>query len=328
MKTLTIIMMAFLIGCGGGGGDSPVETAKAVDDPTQPPVIEPTPPEVVPEEPTPTPIPAPEEPTPTPLPSPEVPIAPALPKPEEPIPPSLPKPTPPPVVEPEPETEKPRSESYSKSVVSSIYWTFETDDGTVYTDVSTFVRWSDKQSLSFVDIKQSIDGEILFKDEEWLPTWGFTSAEAVIDGEVYYDAYAETTSDGLYVEVSHSTEALSPAVSAGALIKGHFFVLQSGWLTLHYDWLVSFQGTVGSDNDYVYMDVGTDLFLGNTENPNGQTHDTQEGWGSLDNGGPYPKEYGFLSDTPYESEVKSYYVAGEEGRFSAYAKGLSAISNR
>jgi hypothetical protein len=328
MKSLTIIMMVMFLGCGGGGGDSPVDTAKAVDDPAQPPVIEPAPPEVVPEEPIPTPIPVPEEPTPTPLPAPEVPIAPALPKPAKPIPPSLPKPTPPPVVEPEPEPEKPRSESYSKSVVSSIYWTFTTDDGAVYTDISPFIIWYDKQSVSYVDIKQTIDGEVLFKDEERVPSWSFTSAEAVLDGEVYYDAYAETTSDGLYVEVSHSTEALSPAVYAVALVTGNFVVVQSGWLTMHYDFLVSFQGTVGSDNDYVYMDVGIDLFMGNNQNPNGSTHDTQEGWGSMDNDGPYPKEYGFLSDTPYESEVKSYYVAGEEGRFSAYAKGLSAISNR
>jgi hypothetical protein len=87
MKTLTIIMMAFLIGCGGGGGDSPVETAKAVDDPTQPPVIEPTPPEVVPEEPMPTPLPEPEEPIPPSLPKPEPPSA-------KPKPPIEPEPTP------------------------------------------------------------------------------------------------------------------------------------------------------------------------------------------------------------------------------------------
>jgi hypothetical protein len=319
MKTISIIMMILFIGCGGGGGDSP--TAKAVDDPTQPPIIEPTPPEVVPEEPTPTPLPGPEAPTAPALPGPEDPIAPALPKPEEPIAPSLPKPTPPPVVEPEPPD--PTSISHTKAVLSNITLTFTTTDGRVFSDLSPYIQWTSKTAGSTVYmLDEPHNGNEIAREDDGLNYWGNTQVILTMPG---YSAYADTTIDSVYAELTISAPAPTYFVYVSAGFNGSFVALVSGWVTISYENILIIDGVIAEKDDFISIQAGYEVFVNNNdnyENSDGSQIDQPNEWWPAD--APFPQQ---RTDLDYAGggDITAYFEAGESGWFHTYVKGLSSI---
>ena len=218
------------------------------------------------------------------------------------------------------------SSSHSKSIVSSISFSFTTLDGHTYEDLSPYILWTSRGSRSWVEVFKNGNRELdpIFAEYDNLEWWGFTSSQVV---QPNYSVYSETTSDSVYDELTLKADSDSPFIHSGSVLEGSFIALQPGSLNLSFDTLVLWEGSIGAEGDYVDLHAGIDLGFYNVvdfSKSDPYSEDQPYLWHSDPDNEVYPQII-TTGGNFYHQEKKATFEAGDNGGFSAYVKGLSSI---